>query len=285
MIRKNRPRPNRKKNESKTRTWGVFQWITILSRITAGTVGALVLSYGSIFLHDAITQCDFFAAREIAVTGNHRLKNQEVLVQAGLYRGVNVLSVNLKTSRDQLKSHPWIREADVKRELPDQLSVTIREQEPMAVVDLGDTFLMNTDGEIFKRHDTADPEGLPLVRGLSLNDMPLPGQERSRIFNAVMQILDLGRKPDSILPNGEIRWIDVDRDLGITLDTRQRFGTIKLGYDEYPQKYGLLRQILVHLSESRQLTQVQGVDLNDTRRVVVSPVEVAPAQMRKGKEI
>lgn len=256
--------------------------MTIFLRVTAGAVGALVFSYGAIFLHDTVTQCEFFAAREIAVSGNQRLKNQEVLVQAGLYRGVNVLSVNLKTARDQLKAHPWVLDADIKRELPDRLSVRITEQEPMAIVDLGDVFVLNTAGEIFKRHDSSDPEGLPVVRGLSLSDMPLPGQGKNREFAAVTTILSLGQKPDSILPNKEIRSIEVDRDLGVTVDTRQRFGIIKLGYDEYPEKYGLLRQILVHLSESKQVTQVQGVDLNDTSRIVVSPVELSePARKRK----
>jgi cell division protein FtsQ len=282
LGRKKRPRPNRKKGENRNRSWNFLQWLTVFLRVTAGAVGVLVLSYGAIFLHDAVTQCDFFSAKEISVSGNHRLKNQEVLVQAGLYKGVNVLSVNISTAREQLKNNPWIREADVKRELPDRLFVTVTEQEPLAVVDLGDVFMLNTDGEIFKRHDTSDPEGLPLIHGLSINDMPLPGQEKNKVFQAVMEILTLGQKPDSILPNGEIRYIEVDHDLGLTLKTRQRFGVIKLGYDEYPKKYGLLRQILVHLSESRQVTQVQGVDLNDTSRIVVSPLEIPePEQKRK----
>ena len=284
MIRNNRPRPNRKKTGKKNRTWNFFQWLTIFLRITAGAVGALVFSYGAIFLHDTITQCNFFSAKEIAISGNHRMKSQEVMVQAGLYRGVNVLSVNLKTARDQLKAHPWVREADVKRELPDRLSVAITEQEAMAIVDLGETFVLNIAGEIFKRHDSSDPEGLPIIHGLSLSDIPLPGQGKNREFTAVTTILSLGQKPDSILPNREIRSIEVDRDLGITVDTRQRFGMVKLGYDEYPEKYGLLRQILVHLSESRQVTQVQGVDLNDTSRIVVSPMEV-PEPARKRKDI
>ena len=64
------------------------------------------------------------------------------------------------------RSHLWIAEAEVSRELPSTIRIGIKEQKVLAVIDLKRKFLINTAGEIFKEVSATDPDNLPIVSGL-----------------------------------------------------------------------------------------------------------------------
>jgi len=64
-------------------------------------------------------------------------------------------------------------------------------------------------------------------------------KERSNPFDAVMDVLRLGQRAESVLPNKLIRQIMVDREIGITIYAFNKIKEIKLGYENYADKYDL----------------------------------------------
>ncbi|HSM75834.1 MAG TPA: FtsQ-type POTRA domain-containing protein, partial [Desulfobacterales bacterium] len=160
--------------------------------VAAGLLSALTLtSLLLVFVHDLLTQCDYFRGSRIAVTGTVRLEAGEVLAQSGVHPGVNILSVNLQLARRKLLAHPWIADARVSRELPDGIHIQIQEQQPLAILDVGRKFLLNDAGEIYKAWEPEDPADLPLISGLALSDVSVGGAPRSLPFAAVMEILQI----------------------------------------------------------------------------------------------
>ena len=149
----------------------------------------MFVSFFFVFVHDMFTQSPHFTARQIQVEGARRLPPRAVAAQAGVHEGINVLSVNLSAARRRLLTHPWIAEAEVRREIPSAIHIRVREHVPAAVVDMGRKFLLNEQGEIFKEWEPADPAGLPVVSGLKPADVrvanrsgatALPGWRHSR---------------------------------------------------------------------------------------------------------
>lgn len=242
----------------------------------AGTILLGTLSTVLIFGHDLFTQCDYFQARQIKVTGNLRLSPAHVLDQAGLNRGVNILAVNLPLSRKRLLAHPWIAQAEVRREMPDTLVVTVREHQALAVIDLGKAFLVNQQGEIFKAWEANDPMQLPRIRGLNVADLALPGQANHTLFGAVMKVLAMGQEPNSVLPINEIQIIRVDREVGITLTAFNRRKQIDIGFEDYPAKFQRLRQVLNYMDRADDFRDFRWIDLNNVDRIVVHPVSPNP---------
>ena len=269
---------------------------------TAGGAAAVVLvSFFFIFVHDVFTQSDHFQAKHLYVEGTRRLSPNAVLSLAGVHNGVNVLSVNLSAARRRLLAHPWIAEAEIRREIPSVLRIRIREHEPSAVVDIGKKFLLNEQGEIFKEWESADPKGLPIITGLKPVDlrvadrsgaatvMPLfvertlgrPAENPpDRPMDAVLQTLALGRESGGILPNQQIRAIRVDRELGLTVIAFEEDKAIRLGYDDYPAKYRLLAELLAFLKAQAGVADFDRIDLTDVNRVIVNPVR---AEVSKSK--
>jgi len=251
-----------------------------------GFLSALtVMSLGFVLCHDFLTQYDYFNARELIVTGGSRLSVEDVIRQANIHRGVNILSLNLTKTRKKLLTHPWIEEADISRKLPNEIYIQIKEQQAMAVLDLGRKFIINTDGVIFKEWGPADPENLPVITGLQFSDINVSGTPRTPTFEAVMTVLTMGRQGNSVLPNKFIQSIRVDREIGLTLLAFGENRQIKLGYDDYPGKYENLKNILIHLRAGATFPDFRSIDLNDLNRVVVNPVTTAPPSGLDQKEV
>jgi cell division protein FtsQ len=227
-----------------------------------------------IFIYDFFVQTTHFQARRIVITGQMRLTRQQVLNIAGIGPQVNILSVNLTTMRKRLLAEPWIKDAIIKRKIPSELSIHIREEIPLAVLALQNKqrYLINTSGQVFKRQKKSDAIDLPLVTGLTAADLPVPHVKRTDSFQAVMTLFRLGEKKNSPLPLKEIKKISLDREIGITVFTEKKNRTIKLGFGHYPKKIDVLGQLMARLRKIKRFSDVNVIDLFDTDRIVITPV-------------
>jgi cell division protein FtsQ len=250
---------------------------------TAGVIVALQLvSFVFIFSYDFLTQCDYFRAEKLVVTGTDLLSEKQVLEQAQIKKGINIISVNLSMARKRLLAHSWITEAEVSRDLPSGINIKIKEHQPLAILDLGRKFLINTSGEIFKEMAVSDPDQLPMISGLAFSDINTSDKPRSIPFKAVMNVLELGQKCKSVLPYDLIKKIQVDREMGLTIYAFDRIKEIKIGYNDYPNKYDRLKNILAHLKKRRGFSHLESIDLNNLNRIVIHPTKKeSPARGHK----
>jgi cell division protein FtsQ len=192
-----------------------------------------------------------------------------------------------------LLAQPWIANAEIRREIPAGLYIKVQEHAPLAIIDLGRKFLLNENGQIFKEWTDTDPANLPLVSGLAPTDIRIHGkidaqqsvsrkglsqlgEPQNDPFEAVMQVLRLGKQNRSVLSNRNIRQIQVDREIGITLVAFKQMKTILLGYDNYPLKFNMLKNILSYGKHRRSFPEFDRIDLNNVNRIVVNPVSKIP---------
>ncbi len=258
-------------------------------------LGAVAAASGLfVFIHDVVTQCDYFRTQTITIEGYERLSQKQIADQAQVRKDMNILAINLTMVRKKLLAHPWIAEAEVNREIPARLTIRIKEHAPLAIVDLGHKFLINESGEIFKEWTSGDPGHLPMVTGLQMADIatfdrqdaretfhptnPLLVEDQAKDaqyhfspLDAVMHVLRLGQDSKSVLPNRLIKQIRVDREIGLTLHAGTQIGIIKLGYHQYPHKYSMLRHIMMVLKKRQTLPVFDRIDLNNLNRIVISP--------------
>lgn len=97
-------------------------------------------------------------------------------------------NVDVERVREVVEQLPWISKASVRRVWPDTLSVSVIEQEPVAV---SEKFgLMNADGEIFKPITESNVSKLPVLDGpVNLNKLML-----SKYFEINKLLSPLGLK-------------------------------------------------------------------------------------------
>ena len=94
-IRKNRYKKQALKKRQKNRKQ-LLPNLGLYLKIVAGVcfIGAMSLSL--IFFHDLLTQCDYFKADDIRITGAQRLHQKSILETAGIKKGeIEILSTLL----------------------------------------------------------------------------------------------------------------------------------------------------------------------------------------------
>lgn len=231
---------------------------------------AMVLVMG----YSALTRTQIFSAKRVAVTGQERLTESEILRQAGVHRGDNIFAVNLSVARQRLMAHPWISKAEVIREIPDGIMIRIKEHQALAIVDMGKRYLMNTEGDIFK-HFSGETDTLPVITGLSPEDIQVAGRHsmkhETNPHKAVMNIVKLAQEPGGRIPLSKIKQILVDREIGLSLLAGFPFKNIKLGYGNYDEKINRMFEVSDYLKKKADLVDMDTIDLHQINRIVVKP--------------
>ena len=108
-------------------------------------LAALVVLYGAVML---VIRMPAFAIREVHVSGDiHHTTREQVTSIADELRGT-FFTVDLERARAGFEKLPWVRKAQLRREWPDLLEVTLEEHVPLARWrDIG---VVNTHGELFQ---------------------------------------------------------------------------------------------------------------------------------------
>jgi cell division septal protein FtsQ len=167
-----------------------------------------------------------FSLKEVIVTGNHQLSDEEISDVAGVTPGDNLFAVSTRSVEEALERHPWVRRALVSRRLPDGLEIDVEEHDAAVLVLLDRLYLADRAGTLFKQAAVAsgDGAGLVVVTGLE-RGMWAGGAPGPAIVKQAMGILAGWRTTDGRPEIGEIH---VER-AGFTLVTLERATAIRLG--------------------------------------------------------
>ena len=271
-------RRNRYKQTRKTHKPGIGPWpqraATIIKCL--GVIALLVgLSVALATAYAAITSANYFRARTIAVTGNQHLSRDQILDQAGIHAGDNILAVNLGAVSKRLLSHPWITSAQVSRRIPDAIAITVTEHHPLALLDLGQGMLIDDQGQIFKAHGAGDPDDLPTISGLDYEDLHLVGEPMSETLQTVLAVLRLCRSGQAVAPYEAIAAVHLDKQTGVALTLKDDQMVVQLGFDQFEKKSQRIKKVLAYLESKPQWRHIGILDAHNPDRVVVQPGKAA----------
>ncbi|MFW6080713.1 MAG: cell division protein FtsQ/DivIB [Desulfosalsimonas sp.] len=256
---------------------------TLLKGFSAAAAVA-VMSLVFVSGYDWLTGCSYFRAETVDISGVERVGKKQVLEAARISKGVNVLSVNLSTARKRLLALPWVADAEIRRDLPGAFSITVTEHMPVAVIEMGKRFLVNSRGEIFKEAGSEEFGELPLITGAEYRDWKEDGTGETKVAESVMSVLALGLEQNSVVPSDSIREIEVDRELGLTVKTVNfPAETIHLGFSGYERKYRRLEKIFSYLERRGASAEFEEIDLRYQDRIVAKPAE-AEKDLTKGQK-
>src|SRR5690606_14493661 len=132
-----------------------------------------------------------FVIESIDVDGNRRLRDAEVARLAQVSKGANIVALDLAEAERRLLSDPWVREVKVRRELPSAVQVELVEREADALAVIGEgVYLVTRAGEPFKRLEPGDPHDLPVIGGVSADNI---ARDRPREIERIVSALEILR--------------------------------------------------------------------------------------------
>lgn len=237
-------------------------------RIVGGCTGVLIAVVICLLMEMDTLQAlplNIFKLNELEILGCNITSPAEIVSQASLQKGENILSIDLVAASKRLESHPWISRAILKRTLPGTLQIYLTEREPRAVIVLDDLYLVDRQGEIFKRATPAEQK-YPRLSGLTKNDLYNDTDSSLRLIGDALYLLACAEKAASII--GADPEIIIDKTFGLTLITAPKRLKIDLGFGDFEAKIDALNKI-VHDLAMRNLTP-EAIHLKSSQKAYVT---------------
>jgi cell division protein FtsQ len=243
----------------------------ILISLSAAAAGAYE-GYGY------VVSSPYFNISDIAIEGNVSLERDEILSLCNIKEGQSIFSADMDNIYKLLKRHPWIRDASVKKELPDRLSIKINERIPAAVLKSNGFYLIDKDGVILTelKEDAEivlpvilEPETFTYKEGKMVNSQEVLSSiniaERIKGINSVFSGLPL---KDEML---RLEPISINR---VKLYLRDREGYIIINSENMDKNFKNLPVAMKRLNEDTAPFHADGreldyIDLSYRDKVIV----------------
>ncbi|HEX8795335.1 MAG TPA: FtsQ-type POTRA domain-containing protein [Polyangiaceae bacterium] len=210
-----------------------------------------------------------FAVTDVEVLGNERRTPDAVSAESGISVGTNVFALDLDAARARILADPWIAEATLARRLPGTILVQIDEHKAAALVAAGDTLLVTSQGEPFKRVEPGDPVELPLVTGLRPEDLT---EDHDGATRTIRRAIDLAAEYEAsaLSRRSPLEEVHVGADGTFTLVVGRSATELVLGGPPFRRKLDQAARVVAELDKRGAKADAIMLD-NDGRpdRVVV----------------
>jgi cell division protein FtsQ len=210
-----------------------------------------------------------FAVTDIEVVGSERRTPDAVSAESGISVGGNVFALDLDAARARILADPWIAEATLARRLPGTILVQITERKPAALVAVGDTLLVTSQGEPFKRVEPGDPVDLPLVTGVRPDDLT---EDHEGATRTIRRAIDLAAEYEasSLSRRSPLEEVHLSPDGTFTLVVGRSATELVLGGPPFRRKLDQAARVVAELDKRGAKADAIMLD-NDGRpdRVVV----------------
>lgn len=201
-----------------------------------------------------------FQVRNVVITGNAHLTDEELKNMAGLGADENLLSVSGRKMTLKIMESPWIRSVVVRKEFPDRLLINIRENEPFALLDMeGKLFIVDDKGVMLEELKDIAVPFLPVI----LSD---PYKEKGAFLEAITLIKAI-KNTGLIHRKGHMEIIShKPQEMSVNIGGI----VVKIGEGEYEDKLSRLLDIEEEIKKRN--IAVDYIDLRFANSVLVSPV-------------
>ncbi|CCO08729.1 cell division protein FtsQ/DivIB [Desulforamulus hydrothermalis] len=216
-----------------------------------------------------LLQSPFFEIKYITVNGNRQLTEEEIIKLSGLHLNANIFKVNLAEAAKRLSLVPMIKSSQLKRSLPNKITITVVERTAVALLPVQNGFIkVDADGVYLQKGQIAS--ALPIITGLQVR-VPQPGQPVSA-ENLPVALSILSQLPRSLAV--KLSEINIGKDGQINLYTIDGVqGKLGLPRD-VAYKGTVFQQVLDSLRQTGN--RIEYVDISNPRVPVVKYLKQQP---------
>lgn len=236
--------------------------------------GLLVLGMLTALRHAAYSSQGgaLFGIRDIRFEGTRHLSWQKLRTfMLETYSG-NILRVDLEQLKDLVESESWVRTATVRRQLPGNLIVSVRERIPVAVAAIDqDLFVVDEEGVVLDRYGSGhlQMDG-PILKGLGNIARENPAATRENlekmgIYSRLMS--DLGSSEgDYTRSISEVLLADPDR---IAIVREDDPVPIYLGSGRFRERYeNFLAQKEIYQQLKKEYGRIEYIDVSFDNKII-----------------
>lgn len=266
-------RPNQRKLSAGERWVGVRRQLIRALRLALAVALVAGSAFGARALYGWVRQTPRLHIHEVAVLGAEHADAEEIELLAGPVVGVHTFDVDTRALAARVVRHPWVAWAEVRRALPDGLTIEVLERRPAAILVAGDLYFVDGAGLPFKKVAPGEPMDLPVLTGFEDPSSPLrtDGLMGRQAVGAALKLI--GALDRAGYPADTLSEIHLDADRGYSVFFTDGGAEVVLGWERFDVKLARLGK-LEH-TQGLTLTRVARVDLDLERAAVVTALDGA----------
>jgi cell division septal protein FtsQ len=181
-----------------------------------------------------------FAVREIQVTIAAHISRDEVLELAEVEEGDRLLAIDTEPMAARVASHPWVKSARVRRQLPSTLIIDLTERRAAATAVMGGLYLVDETGHAFKKATMEEADGLPVLTGIDRSWYAEKKEASEAALREALALLaDYGARPG----RPALSELNIDPRFGFSLFLLDGGAELRMGRGDFSKKLARLDQI------------------------------------------
>ena len=228
----------RKNSKRKTQTKKIIIKKINYKKFIPFIIGILFFLAGYLFLKNS----SYFNISEIRIIGADKVTGVSEREFLSLYKGRNIFDVDINSLSSIIKKEkPFIKNAIVKRVLPDVLEIDLECRIPIALVKAGRTYPIDNTGMVLSYEDVVGD--LPVISGFSFWLKPIVGEEirEDRLRKGLLLLKEL--KESSIFKTYEVREINVKDPRNFSFYLKEGI-EVMIGGEDFSERLVKLKKIL-----------------------------------------
>jgi cell division protein FtsQ len=227
-------------------------------------VGPAVLSGGAVVLAGWLVwrhgiEGDLLRIRALRFEGLSRVSAQELAELSPVRPGDHLFLADLGQAAAALARHPWVASVELRRRLPPALEIRVVERRAVAIVDLAGLYLVDDQGEVFKRAAPGDGLDLPVITGISREDYVERRGEVEPLLQGALGLLARWRER-GLAEKAPLSQLQIDPAYGAIAWAGEQGFEVRLGHGDIAEKLARLARVLAALEAEGQRPEVLHLD-------------------------
>src|SRR5712691_7275920 len=204
-----------------------------------------------------------FAVASVDVRGASRVPTVQILAAAAVEPGTSLFRLDPGAVARRVEAIPEVRRADVVREFPNRIVISVEERRPFTLVHSGRLHWIDEEGRVLGASPEAVIPQVPVVSGLSDDELAsMKSAPSPKALAAIALIRALLRTGSALA--AEISEIDMSRTDGPVLYTVDGV-EVRLGAEDWEERLARLEGVLGQVADQ----DVRAVDLRFRDQVIL----------------
>lgn len=130
-----------------------------------------------------LLQSDLMNLKNIVLEGNSYVDENEIIDISSLVINRNIFKYNLKEIKKNIKSHPYVKEVEIRRKLPNTIIIQIKEREEYAIIlYMGSYIYIDEENIVLRASDSYIADDNILITGIDFKSFKI-GEKVKAINN------------------------------------------------------------------------------------------------------
>jgi cell division protein FtsQ len=239
------------------------------------SIGFLLVFFAAFMtrgIYQKLCHSDFFQITAMKINGNHMVSKAQITALSKVDIHSNLLAINMGQVKSLLESHPWIAGAEITRNWPNHLIITVKEKKPVALLSRKTgLFYLDNKGRIIASASPTQELDFPVITGLENFLFKTAYSEQTpAILQDAMELLKLSSRNNTILPEQNISEIHITENGSMLLYLLERAFPIFMGRDgDISTRYYRLAKVLRNLYKTREFSSVSYIRLDYQKDTVL----------------